>query len=84
MTDTDTLLKQAEGIAGLRRGLMIVNALSYTRRAFQTGYWTLLLAVTGLYATSFFVPIDIRAAAPFLLALGVAAPSLTYAFLYRS
>jgi len=148
MTDTDKLLKQAEGIAGLRRGLMVVNALSYvawigstglqhagtglppqslalagmiawpawlvsllgilwtmkhlasrrdiaglvddertaglTKRAFQAGYWALLLAVTGLYAASYFVPIDIKTAAPFLLALGVAAPSLTYAFLYRS
>jgi len=148
MTDNDKLLKQAEGMAGLRRGLLIVNALSYvlwigsrglqyidagipedavnlagmvawpiwlisllgifwtmmhlakrrdlaglvddertaglTKRAFQVGYWALLAAVTGLYITSYFVAIDIRTAAPFLLALGVAAPSLTYALLYRS
>ncbi len=148
MTDAEKLLKQAEGMAGLRRGLLIVNALSYavwigstglqhiatgippqtlnlvgmaawplwlisllgifwtmmhlakrrdiaglvddertvglTKRAFQAGYWVLILAVAGAYATSFFVTIDMQAAAPFLLALGVAAPSLTYALLYRS
>ena len=148
MSDAEKLLKQAEALAGLRRGLMIVNALSYiawigatglqhvdtglapqtlglvgtaawpvwlvsllgilwtmmhlarrrdiaglvddertanlTSRAFQAGYWALLLAVSGLYAASYFIAVDIKVAAPFLLALGVAAPSLTYAFLYRS
>ncbi|WP_443747403.1 hypothetical protein [Asticcacaulis solisilvae] len=148
MSDTEKLLKRAEGMAGLRRGLMVVNALTYvmwigstglqhvdtglapqtlnliglaawpvwlasllgilwtmrhlakhrdiaglvddertvglTKRSFQAGYWVLLLAVAGLYTASFFVPIDVRMAAPILLALGVAAPSLTYALLYRS
>lgn len=148
MTDTEKLLKQAEGMAGLRRVLLIVNALSYvvwigstgvqhldtgippqivgltgmlawpvwlvsllgifwtmahlakrrdiaglvddertaglTKKAFQAGYWALILALAGVYAASYFIPIDVQTAAPFLLALGVAAPSLTFALLYRS
>jgi len=149
MTDNETLMKQAEGYAILRRVLLIANALAYvgwigssglaymgtfsvdpailklvqilcwpvwlisligifwtmkrlgkrrdigalvddertqglSAKSFQIGYWALLLAVTGIYAANFFVPVDIKLVGPFLLALGVAAPSLTYALLYRS
>ncbi len=54
-----------------------------TARSFQAGYWALLLGVAGLYAASFLMPVDVRLIAPLLVALGVAAPGLTYAFLYR-
>ncbi len=149
MTDNETLMKQAESHAVLRRVLLIVNALSYvgwigssglahmgtlsvdpatlslvqmvcwpvwlislirifwtmmrlgkrrdigalvddertqgvSAKSFQIGYWALLLAITGVYAANFFVPVDVKLVGPFLLALGVAAPSLTYALLYRS
>jgi len=149
MSDNEKLLRQAEGLAGYRRVMLVVNALSYTawvvsfalgqtgmgdlpprlltmiglaafpvwlislialvwgirrlardkalgaliddertrdltKRAFQAGYWALLLALAGLYAVSYFTDINIRLIVPFLLAFGVAAPSLTYAALYRS
>lgn len=147
MTDSEQLLKQAERLAGLRRGLLLVNAFAYMsaigamglshaggygfdaaqlnltqmiawplwfvsllgvlwtmRRAarpeigaliddertanlkstaFQAGYWTLLLSVALVFAATYLMPIDIKLVLPFMLAVGVAAPPLTYAFLYR-
>lgn len=74
-------LRQRRDIAGLIDDERTVRV---SGRSFQVGYWGLLLAITGLFAASFFIPLDVRLVAPFLLALGVAAPSLTYAWLYRS
>ena len=148
MTDNEALLKKAEGVAGFRRVLLIINALAYfawigatglerghvdidggilkltqvvagavwlislvalfvamaklrqrkdiaglvddertqglTARCFQMGYWALLLGVTGVYTASYLMEVDVKLIAPFLLALGVAVPPLTFAFLYRS
>ncbi|MDV6329226.1 hypothetical protein [Asticcacaulis sp. 201] len=55
-----------------------------TKKVFQIGYWVLLIALALVYASTFLTDVDIRAIAPILLSLGVAAPSLTYAALYRS
>ncbi|MGN6423121.1 MAG: hypothetical protein ACTHLA_07425 [Asticcacaulis sp.] len=55
-----------------------------TIRAFQTGYWLLLLPLAALYTLSWFVAIDLRQALLALMALGVAAPSLTYGLFYRN
>lgn len=52
--------------------------------AFKAGYWALLLGVTVALAVNCIVPLDLGVVAPLLLALGVAAPSLTYAALYQS
>ncbi len=52
--------------------------------AFKAGYWVLLVGIAAVFAVSYFVSIDVRAVMPVLLALGVAAPSLTYAALFRS
>lgn len=149
MSDNETLLHQAEGLANFRRAALIVNALSYagwmlgmgmtsgpadqthrglwlleevaafsvwlislmailwtvrharrrrdlgaliddertqglTIRAFQAGYWLLLLPLAALYTLSWFVAIDLRQALLALMALGVAAPSLTYGLFYRN
>lgn len=59
------------------------RTVSYTKTAFQTGYWLLLVALAGVYAASYFIELDIKAVIPFMLALGVAAPSLTYALMDR-
>jgi len=55
-----------------------------TVRAFQAGYWLLLLPLAAIYTLSWFVAIDVRQILLALMALGVAAPSLTYALLYRN
>ena len=148
MSDTQVLMKKAEGFVRWRRGVLVLNALAYvgwiggaglshlgvvaidngllglistvslvvwivslmtifaqmnyarrhreisrladdertvtyTKTAFQTGYWLLLIALGCAYAASYFTDLDIKAVVPFLLALGVAAPSLTYAVLDR-
>jgi hypothetical protein len=55
-----------------------------TVRAFQAGYWLLLLPLAAIYTLSWFIAIDVRQALLALMALGVAAPSLTSALLYRN
>ena len=55
-----------------------------TTRAFQVGYWVLLAPLALLYMASYFVSLDLRSLLLALMALGVAAPSLTYALLYRN
>lgn len=53
-------------------------------RSFQVGYWTLLVAITGLYTASYFVDgIDVRTVVPMLLAAGVTVPAFTYAFFHE-
>ncbi len=59
------------------------RTVGYTKTAFQTGYWLLLTGLALVYAASYFTPLDVKAVIPFMLALGVAAPSLTYAVLDR-
>ncbi len=148
MIDNEKRVREAEGFAGLRRLLLIVNAVAYvaaiavmglshagvhgfesgqwketelaawavwglsllgifwtirraTKRpdigalvndertagmaskAFQAGYWALLLSVAGVFMATYFTPFDIKLVLPFMLALGVAAPPLTFALLYR-
>lgn len=56
-----------------------------TKRAFQAGYFTLLIIIALSYALCFFGKMpNILALLPILLSIGVAVPSLTYALLYRS
>ena len=59
------------------------RTVGYTKTAFQTGYWLLLIGLALVYAASYFTQLDVKAVIPFMLALGVAAPSLTYAMLDR-
>ena len=74
-------LRKRRDIAGLVDDERTVGLAS---TAFKTGYWLLLIGIAAVFAASYFVSIDVRAVMPVLLALGVAAPSLTYAALFRS
>ena len=74
-------LRKRHDIAGL---VDDERTVGLTGTAFKAGYWVLLIGVAAVFAASYVLPIDVRAVMPVLLALGVAAPSLTYAALFRS
>lgn len=74
-------LRKRRDIAGL---VDDERTTGLSARSFQVGYWVLLVGAAAVYTASFFITVDVKLVAPALVALGVAAPSLTYAALYRS
>ncbi len=74
-------LKRNRAMAGL---LDDERTVALRGRAFQTGYWVLVAALAILYGLAGFVPLETRLVLPALIALAVAVPNLTYAWLYRN
>ena len=78
------------GIRSLKRNRALAGLVddertcAVTARSHQAGFWVLLAAIAILYAVAGFVPLNIRLVLPALIALGVAVPNLTYAWLYRN
>ena len=78
------------GIRALKRNRALAGLVDDERtvglrgRAVQAGYWVVLIAIAILYGLAGFVPLDIKLVLPALIALGVAVPNLTYAWLYRN
>jgi hypothetical protein len=56
---------------------------SVTAWAFGVGYVLLLFPLAGIYTASYFMPVGIHFVIPIMLAIGVVAPTATYAVLFR-
>ena len=74
-------LKRNRALAGM---LDDERTIGLRGRAFQTGYWVLVAALAILYGLAGFVPLETRLVLPALIAMAVAVPNLTYAWLYRN